>query len=98
MLILGLFRAVTIAEALVQNDYPEYTRHSAIKTHYYIIFLSYHYILSNGELLLIEYRPIIMVGLWCYNQSGVTELLIMRDPHYGQMCFKSVKTLGTLLS
>ena len=33
-----------------------------------------------------------MVGLWYYNQSGVTELLIMRDPHYGQMCFKSVKT------
>ena len=23
-----------------------------------------------------------MVGLWCYNQSGVAELLIMRDPHY----------------
>ena len=39
-----------------------------------------------------------MVGLWCYNQSGVTELLIMRDPHYGRMCFKSVKTLGTLHS
>ena len=39
-----------------------------------------------------------MVGLWCYNQSGVTELLIMMDPHYGQMCFKSVKTLGALYS
>ena len=33
---------------------------------------------------------------WCYNQSGVTELLIMRDPHYGRMCFQSVKTLGAL--
>ena len=33
-------------------------------------------------LLMIKYRPIIMVGLWYYNQSGVTELLIMRDPHY----------------
>ena len=43
-------------------------------------------------------RPIIMVGLRCYNQSGVAELLIMRDPHYGRMCFKSVKTLGALHS
>ena len=25
-----------------------------------------------------------------YNQSGVTELLIMRDPHYSRMCFNSV--------
>ena len=39
-----------------------------------------------------------MVGLWYYNQSGVTELLIMRDPHYGRMCLKSVKTLGTSLA
>ena len=35
---------------------------------------------------------------WCvfryYNESGVTELLIIRDPHYGRMCFKSVKTSG----
>ena len=29
-----------------------------------------------------------MVGLWCYNLSGVTELLVKRDPHYGRMCFK----------
>ena len=50
------------------------------------------------ELLLINYIHIIMVGLWCYNQSGVTELLIMRDPHDGRMCFKSFKTLGTLHS
>ena len=27
-------------------------------------------------------RPIIRVGLLYYNQSGVTELLIMTDPHY----------------
>ena len=47
-----------------------------------------------------------MVGLWCDNQSGVTELLIMRDPHYGlmrdphysRMCFKLVKTPGALHS
>ena len=38
----------------------------------------------------------IMVDLWYYNQSGVTELLIMRHPHYGRMCFKSVKTHGAL--
>ena len=36
-----------------------------------------------------------MVGLLCYNLSGVTELLIMKDPHYGRM---SVKTLGPLHS
>ena len=28
---------------------------------------------------------------------GVTELLIMTDPHYDRMCFKSVKTLGAVL-
>ena len=37
-----------------------------------------------------------MVGLWYYNQSGVTDLLIMRDLHYGRMCFKSVKSLRAL--
>ena len=47
---------------------------------------------------MIKYRPIIMAGLWCYNQSGVTELSNMRDPYYGRMCFKSVKTLGDLHS
>ena len=51
-----------------------------------------------GELLLINYRLIIMVGLWCYNQSGVTELLSLRDPYYGRMCFPSVKTLEALHS
>ena len=44
------------------------------------------------------HHTIIMVGLWTYNQSGVTEQLIMRDPHYDQMCFQSVKTLGALHS
>ena len=37
-------------------------------------------------------------ALWCYNQSGVTEQLIMRGPCYGRMCFKSVKTLEALHS
>ena len=37
-----------------------------------------------------------MVGLWYCNLSGVTELLIMRDPHHCRMCFKSVKILGGL--
>ena len=36
-----------------------------------------------------------MVGLWYYNLSGVTELMISRDPHCARVCFKSVKTLGT---
>ena len=31
-----------------------------------------------------------MVGLWCYNQSGVTELLIMRDPYYVLMCLSQL--------
>ena len=61
--------------------------------------LSDHYILDgNGELLFIKCRPIIMAGLWCYNQSGATELLIMSDFYYGLICFKSVKTLGALHS
>ena len=48
--------------------------------------LSDHYILGrNGELMLIEYRPIIMVGLWSYNQSAGIDLLIMRIHHYGRM-------------
>ena len=59
-----------------------------------------HYLLSR------EWRVIVNqvqtnyhgIGLWSYNQSGVTELLIIKDPHYGRMCFKSVKTLGTLHS
>ena len=38
--------------------------------------------ISWHELLLMEYRSIIMVGLFCYNQSGVNELLIMRDSHH----------------
>ena len=46
----------------------------------------------------IKYRSIIMVGLSYYNQSGATELLIMRDSHYGRMCFKSFKTLEALHS
>ena len=41
---------------------------------------------------MIKYRPIIMVGIWYYNQSGVTEVLIRKDPHYDRMCFRSVKT------
>ena len=39
-----------------------------------------------------------MAGLWCYNQSGVTELLIMRVPHYALMCLRSVETIGVLHS
>ena len=61
--------------------------------------LSDHDILSrNVELVLIKYRPIIMVDLWYYNQSVATELLIMSAIHYGRMSFKSGKTLGALHS
>ena len=61
---------------------------SDFKTHHYIIFFV-------RPLL---FKAIIMVDLWCYYQSGVTELLIMRDSHYGRMCFKSDKTLRALHS
>ena len=61
--------------------------------------LSDHYILSREWRVIVDLvqtnyhgRPMIL------NQSGVTELLIMRDFHYGIMCFKSVKTLGALHS
>ena len=53
--------------------------------------LSDHYILSREWRVIVDQlqtnyhgRPMV------YNQSGVTELLIMRDPHYGRMCFASV--------
>ena len=71
-----------------------------IKTHHYIIYaLSYHYILSREWRVIIhQVQTNMMVGIWCYNQSGVTEMLIMRDPYYDRMCFKSVKTLGALHS
>ena len=38
-----------------------------------------------------------MVGLWYYNQSGVTVLCIMRDPHYDRMFFKSLNPLTAKL-
>ena len=62
--------------------------------------LSGHYILSRQwrMSLLTKYRSILLADLWCYNQAGVTDLLIMRDPHYGRPCFMSVKTLGVLHS
>ena len=62
-----------------------------------LFYLFDHYILSR-EWRVASYRPIIMICLCCYNQSGVTELLVMWDPHYGRICFKSVKTLRALHS
>ena len=32
-----------------------------------------HYILSREWRVIVDQVPIIMVGLYCYNQSGVTE-------------------------
>ena len=78
-----------------------------VKTHHYIIFFvrpcdipsrEWSYCSSGMELLFIEYRTVIMVGVWYYNQSGATELLIMRDFHYGRMSFKTFKTLRALHS
>ena len=71
---------------------------SVLKTHHYITCFVRPLQAGNGELFLIKYRSIIIVGLCYYNQSGVTELLIMKNPHYVRMCFKSVKTLGALHS
>ena len=59
------------------------------KTHYYIIFFIRPLHPKPGMesyCLPSTYRPIVIVGLWYKNQSGVTELLIMRDLHYVRMC------------
>ena len=56
--------------------------------------LSDHYILSREWIVIVDQvQTNYHVGL-----SGVTELLILRDPHYGRICFKSVTTLGALHS
>ena len=62
--------------------------------------LSDHYILSRKWKVFVDQVQTNYHGrpIWCYNQSGVIELLIVRDPHYGRVCFKSVKTLGALHS
>ena len=46
---------------------------------------------GNGELFVDQVQTNYHARLWYYNQSDVTELLIMSDPQYGRMCFKSVK-------
>ena len=66
-----------------------------IKTHHYIIFIVRHST-SGIESYCWSSTSFSMVGLWWHKQSGVAELLIVRDPHYGRMWFKSVKTLGAL--
>ena len=56
--------------------------------------LSDHYILSREWRVIVDQvQTNYHGGQWCYNQSGVTELLIMRDPHCGRMCFKSLGVL-----
>ena len=61
--------------------------------------------LSDRHILSREWRVIVEQAVQTNNygsiilkidRSGVTELCIMRDPHYGRMCFRSVKTLGAL--
>ena len=61
-----------------------------------LLYLSDHYILSREWETIVDQvqtdyhgRPMVLC---------VTELLIMREPHYGRICFKSVKTLGALHS
>ena len=64
--------------------------------------LSDHYILSRGWRVIVDQHDQVQANYhgrpMVYNQSGVTELLIMMDPHYGQMCFNSDKTFGALHS
>ena len=68
-----------------------------IKTHHYIIvFVRPLHSKPGMESYCLSSTDQLMLGLGCYNQPGVTELLIMSDPHYGRMCFKSIKTLGAL--
>ena len=84
--LLSIFSCISETSAPVKESH--HLKHTTT-----LFSLTDHYILSrNGELLLIKYKSIIMVGLWCYSQSGVVELFIVRDPHCGRMCFKSVKT------
>ena len=53
--------------------------------------------LSDHDILSRE-RRVIVDQVQTNNQSGVTELLIKRDPHYDRMCFKSVEARGALHS
>ena len=69
-----------ITESHLVRNTIFYSKLYIFETHHYVIFFVRPRHSKPGmELLLIKYRPIIIVGLWCYNQSGVTELLIMRD-------------------
>ena len=62
-------------------------------------YFTLHHILNlEWRVFLIKYILIIMIDLLYFNQSGATELLLMRDSHNGRMCFKSVKILGVLHS
>ena len=66
---------------------------SFAKTHHYIILFVDHYIVVVDQV-----QTNFMVGLWCYNQSGVTELLIMRDPHYHPLWTCHADTLPNMMS
>ena len=67
-----------------------------------LLYLFDHDILSQEERVIVDQVQInyygTLNGTIVPHQSGVTKLLIMRDPHYGRMRFKSVKTLGVLHS
>ena len=77
----------------------------AIKTPHYIIFFvrPLAYILSREWRVIVDQvqtnyhgRPMVLLSVRC--DRAVDYDLIMRDPHYGRMCFKSVKTLGAIHS
>ena len=48
-----------------------------LKTHHYIFFLCPITTSGNEKLLLIKYRPIIVVGLWCLSWNKLSELYII---------------------
>ena len=63
-----------------------------IKTHHYIIFFVRPLHSKPGMKVIVDQvQTNTMAGLWCYIQSSVTELLIMRYPHCGRMCLSQLK-------
>ena len=89
-----LFTEITV-RAAVQHVRPTHCH----LVRYLRFLLQLHCLcLRKIELLLTEYRPIITVGQYIgyYYQSGMNDLLIMKDLYYARICFKSVETLGDL--
>ena len=68
----------------------EYLKHTST-----LFSFSDHYIPSREWRVIVDQ---VQVGYGIRISQVWPELLIMRDPHGGTMCFKSVKTFGALHS